>query len=88
MYREDFDLARYNRRNIEKGADKTPTDLLAELDSARADTIAFLDSLDDATLAREGRRTTGEPTTVAGALLRIADHQREHAAEIRSALSK
>ena len=87
LYRPDFDLDRYNRRNIEKHAARTPQELLTELQRVRQETLTFLDSLDEATLLREGRRTTGEWTTVEGVFRRIADHQREHAAEIRAALS-
>lgn len=88
MYRPDFDLARYNRRNIEKNATRTPAQLLEDLQAVRRETLEFLESLDDATLQRAGKRTTGEDTTVAGVFERIADHQREHAAEIRAALNR
>ncbi|MFN8535091.1 MAG: DinB family protein [Dehalococcoidia bacterium] len=88
MYRPDFDLARYNRRNIEKNAEQSPEELIDTLRSVREETLSFLDSLDDATLERSGRRTTGEETTVAGVFERIADHQHEHAGEIRAAIGR
>jgi uncharacterized protein (TIGR03083 family) len=88
MYRPDFDLARYNRRNIEKNAERTPEQLRDDLRAVRRQTLEFLDGLREADLQRAGRRTTGEETTVAEVFQRIADHQREHAAEIRAAIGR
>ncbi|MCS6802106.1 MAG: DinB family protein [Chloroflexota bacterium] len=88
MYRPDFDLDRYNRRAIEKSAHRSPEDLRADLRARRQETLAFLEQLDEAALQRAGRRTTGERTTVAEVFRRIAEHQREHAAEIRAAVGR
>jgi uncharacterized protein (TIGR03083 family) len=88
MYRPDFDLDRYNRRNLEKTAQRSPAQLRDDLRAVRRETLATLDSFDEATLGRTGRRTTGEETTVAGVFQRIADHQREHLAEIRAAVGR
>ncbi len=88
LYREDFDLARYNKRQIEKNQERTGPDNLTMLEAARQETLAFLDSLDAETLDRAGRRTTGEPTTVEGVFQRIVSHQQEHTDEIRQALQQ
>lgn len=88
MYRPDFDLDRYNRRNLEKTAQRTPAQLRDDLRAIRRETLATLDGFDEATLRRTGRRTTGEETSVAGVFERIAEHQREHLAEIRAAVGQ
>lgn len=85
-HRPDFDLDRWNRRNLEKAAGRSETDLVADLQQAREATLAILATLSDEQLSREGHRTTGEVTTVEGVFRQIAEHVRVHTAEIRDAL--
>lgn len=85
--RPDFDLARWNRRNIEKSAGRSEKDLLAELARERAATLAYLAEMPEEALDRTGHRTTGETTTVEGVFYQIVRHVREHTAEIKAALS-
>lgn len=88
----DFDLDRWNQRQVEKQADRTPADLLDDLAAVTQNTLAYLDRLsagEDAAaiLARRGRHAVFGDTTVEFILRRTYRHEREHAQDIRAALS-
>ena len=81
-----FDLDRYNRRQVEKRRDKSTSELLDDLSTARESTLAFFGDLSDEQLDKRGHRTTGEETTVEQIFYRIAGHEREHTEHILQAL--
>jgi uncharacterized protein (TIGR03083 family) len=86
----DFDLDRWNRRQIEKQEERTNAQLLDGLDMQQRDVLAYLDALaaDDgaAVLSRRGRHAIFGETTVEYILRRIYRHEWEHTAELRQAL--
>lgn len=84
---EGFDLNRWNQRQVEKRRDKTAEELWQELDTARAETLAFLDGLRLDQLQLRGHRTTGDETTLEGVFRQIARHERGHTDDIRAALA-
>lgn len=85
---EGFDLARWNARQLEKIGVKQPGEVMSELKALRAETLSFLESVSEADLSKAGFRPTGEATTLEGVFRQIANHQREHAADIRSAAER
>lgn len=85
---EGFDLNRWNQRQVEKRRDKTPDELWQELEAARAETLALLDSLTPEQLQLRGYRTTGDETTLEGVFRQIARHERAHTEDIRVALAR
>jgi uncharacterized protein (TIGR03083 family) len=85
---EGFDLNRWNQRQVEKRRAKTPEELWQELDAARAETLAFLETLTEEHLQLQGYRPTGDATTLEGVIRQIARHERMHTADIRAALGR
>lgn len=86
----DFDLDRWNRRQVEKQAERTVPELLESLGEVQRNVLAYLDVLtahDGATiLSRHGHHAVFGESTVELILRRIYQHDREHAAQIRQAL--
>ncbi len=82
----DFDLERWNRRSVEKQAEKTIEELRAELETARQQLMTWLDTIKDETvLDREGRFATLETYTVEQVLFQIANHEKTHVDDILKA---
>lgn len=82
----DFDLNRWNARRVEKLAAKTRHELLADLEQNRANLLNFMDSLDEADWAKQGRHGSGRIMSLAEICQIIADHESAHAADFRAAL--
>jgi uncharacterized protein (TIGR03083 family) len=82
--RPDFDLDFWNRRQVEKRADKSPADLLAEMATNRAATLKLLADLPEATLDMPVRHPSYGDMTVEDVFRLIGFHERLHAGEIRS----
>lgn len=85
---EDFDLDRWNRSRVAKAKDKTPAELLAQMEDNRAELLAFIDELDAEELDKEGRHASLRIMTIEQILHRIADHERQHMADLRQALEE
>ncbi len=83
---DDFDLDRYNQGQARKQADKSVTQLLAELDAVRAATLSFLDGLSDEQLIIPTVHPVVKPITVGGIFKVIAIHQTQHAEELEKAI--
>ena len=81
-----FDLNRYNMRQVEKRRDKSTSELMNDLATARAETLALLSALSEGQLDKRGRRTTGEETTVEQVFYQIARHDQMHGEHVRRAL--
>jgi hypothetical protein len=79
----DFDLARYNRGSVKKRADKPPAELLAEIEAGHAQVLAKLAEVAEADLDKTGRHARGDRLTVEGFFIRITEHRRQHAEELR-----
>jgi hypothetical protein len=84
----DFDLDRWNKRAVQKRADKPVADLLADIEKAHADALHFLEGLSDADLDKAGRHPRGDEPTAEGFFSHMAQHRASHAAEIKAAIAK
>jgi hypothetical protein len=83
--RPDFDLDYWNRRQVEKRAEKSPRDLLAEMESNRTATLKLLADLPEAALDVPVRHPSYGDMTVEDVFRIIGFHERLHADEIRLA---
>jgi uncharacterized protein (TIGR03083 family) len=83
--RPNFNLDYWNRRQVEKRAEKSPRDLLAEMESNRAATLKLLAELPEAALDLPVRHPSYGDMTVEDVFRIIGFHERLHADEIRAA---
>ncbi len=78
----DFDLNRWNNRQIEKLADKSVAEIVSELETVRANLRGIIDALTDADLDKRGRHGSLQIMSIEAMLHLIAAHQMQHAPEI------
>jgi hypothetical protein len=83
----DFDLNRWNRRTVEKNADKIIEELLMQLASDHDALKAFVTGLTDAELDRRGRHSSLEIMSVEEIARLVASHEMMHAETIAAALA-
>lgn len=83
---DDFDLSRFNRRSVQKQAERSVPDLLAQIERDHAEVLRALEALPDADLDKAGRHARGDTLTVEQFFHRITEHRREHAEEVRRAV--
>jgi len=81
--RPDFDLDFWNRRQVEKRAEKSPADLVAELDRNRVETLKLSADLPESVLDFPVRHPSYGDMTVEDVFRLIGFHERLHADEIR-----
>ena len=74
----DFDLSRWNIRQVQKNAEKTVPDLLAALDEGQIALKNAISGLTDADLDKQGRHSSLEIMTVEQIGRLIASHEAEH----------
>ena len=84
---DDFDLTRFNRRSVQKQADKSVADMLREIETAHAQVLELLDKVSEADFDKSGRHARGDILTVEQFFIRITEHRREHAEQFRRALA-
>lgn len=84
---EDFDIDRWNRRQVEKNNDKTPDALLSELESGHEALMAFVRSLTPGDLEKTGRHSSLQTMTIEQLAHQIASHESMHTAEIAEKLT-
>jgi uncharacterized damage-inducible protein DinB len=84
---DDFDLNRYNRRQVEKNQDKQPAEMLFSMAESRQKLLAFLDEVPDEALDKRGKHGRGDVISLEDLFRRIGDHEADHAAEIKRALA-
>lgn len=82
----DFDLNRWNRSAVRRSAGTGLDDLRASIAASFAEAVEFLSQVDEAALDNEGRRGSGEVTTVEGYFRLMLDHRVEHLVDIQTAL--
>lgn len=82
----DFDLARWNRRVVDKLGDKEPRELLDSMAENRAGLLAFIDSLEETDWDKKGRHASLKIMTIEEICHLIADHEADHLRTIRQAL--
>lgn len=85
--RPGFDLHAHNKEQVELRRGRTVDELLAEMADSRVATLSFLEALPVDYLDKPGQLSSGLQLTVEGILNRIAEHEREHAEDIRKAIS-
>lgn len=84
----DFDLDRWNRSVVRKGASSEPAQLLDSILEHYQKALVFLDGLDDNDLDQVGLHSSLERMTAEGFLRRMVNHRAEHVADIRAALQR
>jgi uncharacterized damage-inducible protein DinB len=83
----DFDLERFNRRSVEKRAEASIEEIRSSLATTAAEREEWLDTLDDATLDKEGRHGSMKILSIEKILSVVANHDRDHAADIARVLN-
>lgn len=85
---EDFDLDRWNRSRVAKAKEKTPAELLAQMEENRKLLLAFVEELEPEDLDKKGRHASLRIMSIEEILHQIADHERQHMADVRQALER
>jgi len=85
--RPGFDLHAFNKEQVQLRRGRTVEELLSEMADSRIATLSFLEALPVDYLDKPAQLSSGLLLTVEGVLNRIADHEREHAEDIRKAIS-
>jgi len=85
---DDFDLNRYNRRQIEKNQAKQPPEILFSMAESRQKLLAFVDEVSAEDLEKRGKHGRGDVISLEQLFYRIGEHEAEHTAEIKQALGK
>lgn len=84
----DFDLSRFNRRSVQKNAEKSVADLLRDLEAAYGQLVARLESVSEADLDKSARHARGDTLTVEGFFRRCAEHRLDHAQQLQRAIGR
>jgi hypothetical protein len=85
---DDFDLNRYNNRQIEKNQARQPPEILFAMAESRQKLLAFLDDVSAKDLDKRGKHGRGDVISLEQLFYRIGEHEAEHTAEIKRATSK
>lgn len=83
---DDFDLDRYNRRQLEKNQTKQPPEILASLAESRQKLLASLGEVSAEDLEKSGKHGRGDVISLEQLFYRIGEHEADHTAEIKRAL--
>jgi hypothetical protein len=83
---DDFDLRRYNRGSVKKRADKSPAELIAEIEAAYQQLLDLLDRVAEPDLDKTGRHARGDVLSVEQFFRRCTEHRRQHAEELKQAV--
>jgi hypothetical protein len=84
---DDFDLNRYNNRQVEKNKDKQPGEILSGMAESRQKLLAFLEEVPEEALDKRGKHARGDVISLEQLFYRIGEHEADHAAEIKRALT-
>jgi hypothetical protein len=85
---DDFDLDRYNRRQLEKNQAKQPPEILFGMAESHQKLLVFLDTVTAEDLDKRGKHGRGDVISLEQLFYRIGEHEAEHMAEIKRALGK
>ncbi|MCC7451373.1 MAG: DinB family protein [Anaerolineae bacterium] len=83
----DFDLNRWNRRSVEKAADKQPPELIAALEEGRTALKQVLTGLSDSDLEKRGRHGSLQIMSIEEIARLIGTHEADHARIIAEGLN-
>ncbi|MBI5566497.1 MAG: DinB family protein [Chloroflexi bacterium] len=84
---DDFDLNRYNNRQVEKHKDRQPGEILSAMAESRQKLMAFLEEVSEDALDKRGKHARGDVISLEQLFYRIGEHEADHAAEIKRALA-
>ena len=84
---DDFDLNRYNNRQVEKNKDKQPGEILSGMAESRQKLLAFLEEVSEDALDKRGKHARGDVISLEQLFYRIGEHEADHTAEIKRALA-
>jgi hypothetical protein len=85
---DDFDLDRYNKRQIEKNQAKQPPEILFGMAESQQKLLALLETVTADDLEKRGKHGRGDVISLEQLFYRIGEHEAEHTAEIKQALGK
>ncbi len=83
--RADFDPNRWNAGQLRRRGEIPPDQLRTELESAHADMLALLETLDDQALDHRGHLSSGAEGSTEDNFCLVAFHKRTHTEDIRAA---
>ena len=83
----DFDPNRWNAGQIRRNTEAEPAQLRQQLETAHAQMLELLDSLDDQSLDQRGHLSSGVDGSCADNFRLVAAHKRSHTDDIRAALA-
>lgn len=86
--RAGFDLNIWNQRQVEKRRSATVADFQSELRTSREGTWRLLAEVPETEFPLRGIHSSGEDMSVEELFRRIGDHEREHGAMVRDALTR
>ncbi|NKQ35770.1 MAG: DinB family protein [Chloroflexi bacterium] len=82
----DFDLARFNQSVVAKAKNKTPDELLAEMEANRANLLQVIDGLEEDDWQINGRHASLQILTIEQTCHLIADHEATHLQDLQAGL--
>jgi hypothetical protein len=85
---DDFDLNRYNNRQVEKNAAKTPPEILFGMAESRQKLLAFMAEVSAADMVKRGNHARGDVISLEQLFFRIGEHEAEHAELIKQVVGK
>ncbi len=85
---DDFDLARYNRRQLEKNSAKQLPEILFGMAESRQKLLTFLEEVTADDLDKRGKHGRGDVLTLEQLFYRVGEHEADHTSEIHKALGK
>ena len=83
---DDFDLNRYNKRQVEKNQAKQPPEILFGMAESQQKLLAFLDEVSAEDLEKRGKHGRGDVISLEQLFYRIGEHEAGHTEEIKKAL--
>lgn len=81
----DFDLARWNKRIVEKTQDKSPADLIQQMSHNRQNLLTFIQTIKPDDWAKKGRHGSGRILSIEEICHTIAEHETMHTTHIQQA---
>ena len=83
---EDFDIDRYNASQQQKTKELLPAELLEQFKTVRAEMAAWVASLSESDLQKQGRHPFLGPTTLAEMIKMVYRHNQIHYRDLRKVL--
>lgn len=83
----DFDLERWNNRVVQKAAEKSPDELLAEFRQNRINLLSFIDTIQDEDWGKQGRHSNLRIMSIEEVCHLIANHELDHLRVIKETLA-